>query len=441
MHVIILLAAVALIAVIAVNMRKRDTTGVTEAGGPWSAGAAAVAEAKPASTDYAGRPVAFISNGKLFYQAPGEALRELHSTHIQGVMDRLERARANRGWRDGTSLSMSFVRRGMGEGSEQLKIQTTSAQFLSPGTILYFLRDESFGGLFEQQLADGNERRLLHKQNLSLEELRLSPEGDRLLCSQRASNGIANIAILKIDGSAFREVTGGDTADSAPSWFPGEPDQVVFQSSGIARGQHGFVLAYGPASIQMVDTAKGSLRTVLQNPKLDFLAPRVGVDGNLYFIRRPYEGSYYPPQSALMDVLMFPYRLLRAIFHYLNFFSLMYTRKPLTSADGPDAKADMKEILLKGKRLDAEAALRKGALVNGVRSLVPANWQLVRRDRQGVETVLANHVVAFDMDKDGTIVFSNGNGIFELDGGDKPKVLVRDQLIADVIMGTPAASG
>ncbi|MFX5595148.1 hypothetical protein ABTD92_21070, partial [Acinetobacter baumannii] len=83
------------------------------------------------------------------------------------------------------------------------------------------------------------------------------------------------------------------------------------------------------------------------------------------------------------------FRLLRAVFHYLNFFSLMYSRKPLTSASGPALNADLKEIILKGKRIDAEKALLNENKINGVPSLVPASWQLISRDQQGNETVLA----------------------------------------------------
>src|SRR5437867_13153040 len=35
--------------------------------------------------------LAFISNGKLFYQAPGQEIRELQSPHVRTVMDRMQR--------------------------------------------------------------------------------------------------------------------------------------------------------------------------------------------------------------------------------------------------------------------------------------------------------------------------------------------------------------
>jgi hypothetical protein len=377
--------------------------------------------------------LAFISNGKLFYQAPGKELRELQSPHVRTVMERMERHQQLHGWKEGTAFGRSFTGRERRMSTDAVGIQATSAQFLTHDRVLYVLRDDSFGGLFEYDLMEDSERRLLHKQYLSLEDLRIHPDGERLLCAQHARNGAANIVVMDADGSNYRELTSGDTVDAAPAWVPGQADTILFQSSGLARNPAGYVLAQGPTSIQMADTATGSITAILEDPRLDFLQPRVGANGYLYFIRRPYEAPRYGLESVVIDTLLFPFRLLRAVFQYLNFFSLMYTRKPLTSASGPEVKADLKEILIKGKRLDAEAALRSGVRLNGVPSLVPASWQLVCRSTQGEEQVLASHVASFDIASDGTILFSNGYAVFSLDGANPLQVLLKDKLIAEVI--------
>ena len=426
MYAIIVLAALALILVIALNgvSRLKGTAAAPRLQSPTGS-----APDKP--WDHA---LAFISRGKLFYRAPGQDLREIHSPYVQGVMDRMERSRQLHGWKEGTAFAMSFTGRNAGAPADAVQIQATSAQFAGHDRLLYFLKDDSFGGLFEYELGSGTEKRLVHKQNLSLEDLRLNPAGDKLLCAQHAKNGTANIAMMNADGSQYRELTGGDTVDTAPAWVPDQPHLVLYQSSGLARDPRGFVLAQGPASIQMADTHKGTLTPVLEDARLDYLQPRLGANGDLYFIRRPYEAPRYSTRNIVLDTLMFPFRLLRALFHYLNFFSLMYTRKPLTTASGPALEADIKDILLKGKRFDAEAALRNGAKLNGVPSLVPASWQLVRRSPGGAEEVLASHVASFDISADGAILFSNGYGAFALNGG-KPQVLLKDKLIADVIAG------
>ena len=431
MHIIAVAAAIiALIVVIIIMSRGTHRTGD--------------ARSAPAQPGVFERPwkhgLAFISNGKLFYQAPGQELRELQSPHVRTVMDRMERHQQLHGWKEGTAFSRSFTGRDRHMSTDAVGIQATSAQFAAHDRVLYFLRDDSFGGLFEYDLAQDTEKRLLHKQYLSLEDLRIHPDGHQLLCAQHARNGAANIVAMDADGSNYRELTSGDTVDTAPTWVPGQAHAVLFQSSGLARNPAGYVLAQGPTSIQMVDTAAGSLTEILEDPHLDFLQPRVGANGFLYFIRRPYEAPRYGMESAVTDALLFPFRVLRALFHYLNFFSLMYSRKPLITASGPAVQADLKDILIKGKRLDADAALRTGILLNGVPSLVPASWELVCRSPQGEEHVLASHVASFDIGSDGTLLFSNGYGVFALEGANPPQVLLRDKLIVDVIAAPAAAS-
>lgn len=382
------------------------------------------------------RRLAFIARGKLFFANAGEPLREIQSPHVQAVIDRAERSRERNAWKEGTAFNVRAYGRGMAEVADDVGIRSSSAALTADGRVLYFLRDGRMGGLFEQDLANGREKRLLHRQNLLLDDLRLHPDGTQLLASQRAHTGIASIVRMDVDGENYRELTGGDTADSAPAFVPGEPTQVVFQSSGIARNPHGLVAAHGPASIQLLDTATGGLTPVLDDPRFDHLQPRVDAQGNLLYIRRPFEAIRNPGGRAALDVLLFPFRLLRALFHYLNFFSLMYTRKPLSSAGGPEHQADLREMMLKGRRIDAEAALRRGGTVAGVPSLVPADWQLVRRDRHGHETVLARHVASFDLTADGTLLYSNGCGVFRCDPqGGKPEIVLRDKLIADVVAG------
>ena len=107
----------------------------------------------------------------------------------------------------------------------------------------------------------------------------------------------------------------------------------------------------------------------------------------------------YAPKNV--DALLFSFRLLRAVFHY------------------------PKNILVQGKRIDAEKALREARAVHGVPSLVPADWQLVRRSPNGAEQVLATSVASYDIGADGAVVYTNGRGVFAIEpmddeaGGDR----------------------
>src|SRR5215467_2596828 len=105
--------------------------------------------------------LAFISNGKLFYQAPGQELRELQSPHVRSVMDRMERHQQLHGWKEGTAFARSFTGRNRHVSADAVGIQATPAQFVAHDRVLYFLREDSFGGLFEYDLALDTEKRLI----------------------------------------------------------------------------------------------------------------------------------------------------------------------------------------------------------------------------------------------------------------------------------------
>src|SRR5262245_30397519 len=143
MHIIAIAAGIALVLVIIMSRGKQRTGDISNAPAP---------QADPFAGEWR-HALAFISNGKLFYQAPGQELRELQSPHVRTVMDRMERHQQLHGWKEGTAFGRSFTGRDRHASADAVGIQATSVEFMAHDRVLYFLRDESFGGLFEYDLA------------------------------------------------------------------------------------------------------------------------------------------------------------------------------------------------------------------------------------------------------------------------------------------------
>ena len=120
-----------------------------------------------------------------------------------------------------------------------------TAEFVDKDTLIYFLSDGSVGGLFEQNLITGEEKRLLHQQQLDLDHFHYDAINDRILCSSGSGNGIRNLAAIDRASNELVQYTEGDTIDGLPSAYPGQPSEVVMQSSGIARAAK--VVASAPA--------------------------------------------------------------------------------------------------------------------------------------------------------------------------------------------------
>jgi hypothetical protein len=163
-----------------------------------------------------------------------------------------------------------------------------------------------------------------------------------------------------------------------------------------------------------LDLESGDLEVLLQDDRYDYLTARKTHAGDLLFIRRPYEQFHRPSiLRTASDVVLFPFRLLRALLAYLNFFSLTYSRKPLTTAGGPKLEgADLRELIVRGRRVEAARHLRETR--NDDRALVPRTWELRRRSPDGTEECLAKSVLCFDLAPDDSVVYSNGTTIFHL---------------------------
>jgi hypothetical protein len=424
MHILVALAVAGVLIYLIVSSQKRSQQNHHEFSAQQLAGN------NPLN---ANQKIVYISKGKLFYWSPGNEIEQVQSPYIQEMIDRLERHKQLHGWKENTSLNTSFTGMANGSPADHVELQMSTAQILPDNKLLYFMKDSNVGGLFRYDINSKEELRLVHRQKLNYEDLAVNRETGEILCSQHHENAIANIVKFNEDGGDSHILTGGDTVDSAPAWLPGDNQKILYQSSGLARSEEGYAIAFGPSSINLLDLESNKVTSVLEDSQTDYMQPKVDMKGNLYFIRRPYEAPRYNTPNAVLDVLLFPFRLLRAIFHYLNFFSLMYSKKPLTSASGPKVEADLKDILVKGKRIDAERAMSKETRVNGIPSLVPRSWELVQRTEQGENTILATNVASFDIASDDTILYSNGYAVFQLTPDRQSNVVLRDKLIADII--------
>jgi hypothetical protein len=306
---------------------------------------------------------------------------------------------------------------------------TSVARGRNPGELLYSLETDSISGIFEVNAA-GVEQRLFHTADFRVRHMALNPEGTSIAASIVHSDFTANIAILQVEGPDFFEASEGDSLDLAPRWAPGPVRKLVFQSAGVGRDAGGRFSGLGPFAVQQIDLDSGEMECLAEEPEHDLLAPQKDANGSLYYIRRPYTGGRrkMSPQGALLDAVLFPFRLVHAIFQYFNFFSMRYTGKPLaTSQGGAQRQPDLKQMMIWGNLIDAERAAREDRLGDpDAPSLVPSSWQLVRQSRGGAPEVLAKSVLSFDLAGDGSLIYSNGSAIHRIapDGASRERIAV-----------------
>lgn len=383
---------------------------------------------------------AYLSQGKLFFKDGDREVCQIESEFGNDIIKRSLEIHQRNEWKTkgkNTYFSGGILWNVNDSDPRSVRIHVSGVTRSSKKEKLFFiLQSNNIGGLFLYDLSKNNETRLFHKENFRARDLNLHPALKLMACSQYFQNGTANIIIMNEDGRDLQTITEGDSFDEAPSWIPGKERQIVFQSAGIARNEQGYAIGIGPFTIQKLDLKNGSLITLKEDQAYDFLLPRINVSGELFFIRRPYKmlgQSQYSLIKFIEDFFMFPFRLLRAIFHFLNFFSLTFSRKPLTTAGGPKMKGlDQKDLILRGRIIEAQKAYREYEKDQDAPSLVASSWELVRRSGSGEEKVIARGVVAYDFVPDGGIIYTNGRCVYRLDEEGPSKPILKTNLIEDL---------
>jgi len=383
--------------------------------------------------------VAFLAQNAVFVVDPDGSPRKLESAFAEGVRERARRIAQGQGWK--AESAGGFLPGGALWGVSDLpdpaalRISTRGLGAGHEGELLYCLDTGAVAGVFAFDLASGQEQRLFHGNDSAVEEVAAERNGERLACTVRGQDGTSDIALFGPDGATPRAVTAGDSLDRAPSFVPGR-SALLFQSAGMGRDGHGMPVGPGPFCVQELDLETGELAVLAEDPRFDFLSPKKDAAGVLYCLRRPYE----PPGRAsrwraLKDVLLFPFRLLRAVFGWLYLFTLTYSGRRLTSAGGPPWKGpELRQLVLSGRAVDVEKAARRARLRgDDAPPLVPGSWELIRHDGPDALHVLARHALAFDLAPDGTILVSNGSAVDRVGPDGKRERVAKAASIEQVI--------
>lgn len=346
--------------------------------------------------------LAYISRGQLYLQRGG-AGEILESPFGRSLRDRAVQIHNRNAWklqgRGGQSLSRA-LRVPVERDPSEFRIAITSVtRGLQPGELLYTLETDEISGVFARDAA-GVEKRLFHTADFRARHLDAHPDGSVVAVSIHHPGGMANLAVLKTDGSDLTEVTDGESVDQAPRWAPGPGRRLIFQSAGLARDSQARFSGYGPSAIQQLDLDTGDISCLAGDANFDFLWPRIGSGGTLYYIRRPAGTAPQPvdPWAALQATVLLPFRILWAIGKLIELSVERRTGQPHVRVK------DAGEKVVK----------------------TPDSWLLMRHapEAEKAETIAAG-VLSFDLAGDGSVIYSNGIDVHRIpaNGGPASKIL------------------
>jgi hypothetical protein len=382
--------------------------------------------------------IALLADGRLLLATPdGKATR--HPCEFANTIERREQdsAQKNSWLRGGGEASPMFSRGSLwgqrGQAGPSMRPQIVAiVGGERPASMMYALWTGVVGAVLDFDFSENYERRVFHREHFHVAELDRSPHDGRLAC-RVGDNSLSNLAVLDPDGRNARPVTEGDSIDGAPTWVPGESQALVYHSAGLSRDSNGHVRGLGPFGIHRIDLQNGELETVLESPSHDLLAPHLDAAGNLYYIRRNYDGPNgprVPVWVTIKDTVLFPFRVLRTLVDFFQIFSRLVSKKPLSTSGGPKIDGpEPVQMWIHGRLIDVKKASQTNA-PDG--ALAPADWELVRRSPADVETVLAKHVLAYDLATDGRILWCDGKNLHQIAADGTKRKLLTEPLIDTV---------
>lgn len=228
-----------------------------------------------------------------------------------------------------------------------------------------------------------------------------------------------HIAVMDMKGH-YEEYTDGDTSEENPCWAA-KKNGIYFSAAGYARDQYGAVSATSPRAIAYLDLDKKTMTDIVSDEAYDYLHPREAANGALYYIRQPYGGEKPDGGITFRDVIMFPYRLVKGIFGFLNYFTTIFGGESLksggSSANGIRSKQrSQKELIIEGNVINAEK-LDKINEANGDKhgGIMPQSRVLIKRTADGSEEIIKKGVLDYIIDGDGNIIVSNDRHLLRID--------------------------
>ena len=127
---------------------------------------------------------------------------------------------------------------------------------------------------------------------------------------------------------------------------------------------------------------------------------------------------------------MLPFRLVGALFGFLNVFTAKYSGKTLSKSAGTKARNEEK-MFIDGNLINAEEELRanrsRGEQNPGI---IPHSWELRCRRADGEDVLIRRGAAAYRVDEaSGEILFSNGSAVIRITpDGKEEKILTAEKV-------------
>lgn len=374
--------------------------------------------------------VLFLSDGEMGLWADGKA-EMLQSERLERYLSTARELESRNAWKyEGAGAQFQHQRSPyeMQRRLAERDCHVATVAFCG-GQVLYGIATPDMGGLYLKP-ADGDaapESSWLSERTFRPRDMHV--QGEQVALALDTPHGECHIALMTAGKSRYDVLTLGDTQDTAP-FLCGDGRTLYYASAGFARNEEGLIIAKGPSALLEMDLKTGDLREIFADDATDYLRPKAGPDGCLYFIRRPYEqpkGKRLTLVDRVKNVGAF-FKGVGKLFQFIGDPEGAAKRTPRVAGQSEDAA---QKRMLEGVLVDVTRT--KNADTDGdEHGCVPETWQLMRRETDGRLTEIMKGVADYDFDGD-ALVYSDGRRIIRLQDG-KKAVLYRAAFIPRIVV-------
>lgn len=308
---------------------------------------------------------------------------------------------------------------------ERVEAFVNSLAVLDEKTVLYSFTVNEMSGLYKKDFTrekDG-EAHVVHSNNTEFLGLDYNERTDTAVCTVKTDSVCANLALVDMKTNDYRVVTGGDSKDYNPSFSRAKANTVLFDSCGVGRDYNGTFVRYAPAAVASLNTLTMEITEIKSSDKYSYVCPKDDEQGNLYCIRRPVAEK--KKRNLFIDILLIPWRLLQAIYYFLESFVLLFTGKTFTEKNQNPTKGrerNSQQILIDGNKIEADKEFKRNQRnKDKLAGFIPYSWQLIKLTDGGDE-IIKKGIAAFDVCPDGALVCTNGKHVFRIADGKTEKI-------------------
>ncbi len=358
----------------------------------------------------------YISDDKLF-MFNGKKSVELSSERVTKYRESVKSIQEKKKWKNsGTGAKFTGAYVDENFESENIKPSYGNISILNDG-FLYSVSIGEISGLYikSTDTEETSEQHIYTSNNFRFFEMDVK---DSKCAVSIGSMEQSNLAVFEIPSGSYTELTDGDTCEIHPSFSQGR-NKIYFSSSGNARNEYGAIAAKSPYSAAVYDLNKNTIDYIFESDEYDYVHVKDDMDGNVYFIKRPYTQNHSNGFSIL-DILFFPFRIIKAIFGFLNVFSIIFGGESLNSKKNPSSNVKSKQmsekdIIIDGNRINAEN-IYKGNQKKSEKypGIIPHSWELIKVSDNGEQICIKKGVMDYTLCENGDIIYSNGRSFIRM---------------------------